>query len=182
MADPGYEPAEVELSEPAHLERPRSDLPPEQKKQAPPASHLGGDVARGSFAAALDADGLRSLLDERPEILEAGLRVFTNDKGTPLGSGYTTSVGEIHLLARDASDGFVVVMLAGKDSAEQLVSGVLQRIGWVRKHLASGDRDVRGIVLLDAQREDIAYAAAAVSDTVTFKTYRVAVCFEDLSF
>lgn len=172
---------EVELSEPAEVGGPVTSLR-EEPKQEPPVAQPGGAVAHAAFAGSVDSDGLRTLLGDRPDLLEAGLRVFTNDKGTPLGLGYTTAVGEIDLLARDAGDGFVVVMIAGDESAEQLVAGVLQRMGWVRKHLSAGEREVRGVVLLDGAREDIAYAAAAVSDKVSFKTYRVAVCFDDIQF
>jgi hypothetical protein len=174
-------PEEVELHEPANLGSVDSD-PDEEAKETPPESGLGTGVERGAFVAPLDAEGLRSLLVENPDMLETGLRIFANDKGIPLGAGYTTAVGEIHLLARDANDGFVVVMVAEDESAEQLVAGVLQRIGWVSKHLGAGDGGVRGIVLLSGERDDIAYAAAAVSDMVSFKTHRIAVCFDDLRY
>ena len=38
----------------------------------------------------------------------------------------------------------------------------------------------RAIVLCEEAPESLSYAAAAVSDTVTFKTYRLALVFEDL--
>ena len=57
---------------------------------------------------------------------------------------------------------------------------MLQRIGWVRKHLAKGAERVRGILLMDQPPESLSYAAAAVADTIAFKTYRMSLCFEDL--
>ena len=135
-----------------------------------------------SALGSLDAAGLKSLLAEQPELLEPGLGIYKSEKGTQLGVNYTSAVGEIDLLAKDAGGHFVVVMCAERQEAEQMVSSVLQRIGWVRKHLAGAGQQVRGIVLLDRVRDDIAYAANAVAGTVAFKIYRVAVRFEDLDF
>jgi len=39
---------------------------------------------------------------------------------------------------------------------------------------------VRGIVLIEGVPEKLSYAAAAVADTLAFKTYRMAVRFEDV--
>jgi hypothetical protein len=128
----------------------------------------------------LDASGVRRMLVERPEMLEADLSVYKSEKGTPLGAGYTSGVGEIDLLARDRSGDLVVVMVAEPREGADIISVMLQRIGWVRKHLSRDARPVRGIVLLDEMREDLAYAASAVSDTITFKSYRIALAFEDI--
>jgi hypothetical protein len=130
----------------------------------------------------MDPAGIRKQLTERPDVLEPGLRVFQNEKGTPVGIGYSTGVGAIDLLARDERGGLVVVMVAEKGQCANLVAEMLQRIGWVRKHLAKGKEQPRGIVLVDERPENLDYAAAAVSDTISFKTYRVSLCFDDLEF
>jgi hypothetical protein len=41
---------------------------------------------------------------------------------------------------------------------------------------------VRGLVLLPPMPEDLSYAAAAVAGTVSFRTYRMALSFEELEF
>lgn len=128
----------------------------------------------------VNADELRALLAEEPELLEAGLDVFVDDGGQAVGAGYQTDVGTIDLLARDARGALVVVVVAEPDAEEALVADVLQRIGWVRKHLGKGKREVRAIVLLEAARDDLSYAAAAVAGTVSFKTWRVTVGFDDV--
>jgi hypothetical protein len=178
------QPVEVELDEPAEVGSVRSSERPgdgeSEEKEELPAVRPG--VQRGNALGSLDTAGLRSLLAEQPGLLEPGLTIYKSEKGTQLGVNYTSAVGEIDLLAKDASGHFVVVVCAERQEAEQLVSSVLQRIGWVRKHLASGSQQVRGIVLLDRARDDIAYAATAVAGTVSFKLYRVAVRFEDLDF
>jgi RecB family endonuclease NucS len=108
--------------------------------------------------------------------------VFTDDEGAAVGAGYATDVGDIDLLASDRRGDLVVVMISEKEETEgeDLVSEVLRRLGWVRKHLGGGKKKVRGIVLCVDVPEDLSYAAAAVIDTVAFKTYRVALTFEDL--
>jgi hypothetical protein len=127
-----------------------------------------------------DPAGLRALLTEQPEALEEGLGVFRNDDGTPVGAQYSTAVGDIDLLATDTRGNLVVVMISEKGQGEELVGEVLQRVGWIRKHLGEDGKKVRGIVLCEEPPESLSYAAAAVADTIAFKTYRVALTFEDL--
>jgi predicted nucleic acid-binding Zn-ribbon protein len=129
-----------------------------------------------------DAASVRRMLALRPGILEPGLEVYRNERGTPLGAGYTSAVGEIDLLARDSAGGLVVVMVAEPHEGPDLISAALERIGWVRKHLGGGGKRVRGIVLMDRPRDTIAYAAAAVADTVSFRIYRVSLTFDDLAY
>lgn len=138
-------------------------------------------VEASSPAFALDPPGLRRLLARQPDLLESGLRLVADKKGKPIGTGLSTAVGEIDLLARDESGSFVVVMVAARgQQGEKLVAETLQRIGWVRKHLGKGKQRVRGIILVDQVPEDLGYAAAAVAETVAIKTYRVGLAIEDV--
>jgi hypothetical protein len=127
-----------------------------------------------------DPSAVREMLAGRPELLEAGLRSHSDAQGKTVGVEFSTEVGEIDLLARDAAGGFVVVMIAERGQGEDSIAEVLQRIGWVRKHLAKGAERVRGILLMDQPPDSLSYAAAAVADTIAFKTYRMSLCFEDL--
>ena len=122
------------------------------------------------------------MLAGKPGMLEPGLEIYRNERGTPLGAGYTSAVGEIDLLARDADGGLVVVMVAEPHQGADLISSALERIGWVRKHLGGEGKRVRGIVLVERPKDDIAYAASAVADTVTFKVFQVALTFDDLDY
>lgn len=122
---------------------------------------------------------LRAILAENPELLETDLSVLA---GKPRGVCYPTDVGEIDLLLVDDAGDLVVVSIPDIDSQADAVTEVLQRIGWVRKHVAEGKSSVRGIVLLPPMPEDLSYAAAAVMGTVAFRTYRMSVSFEDLEF
>jgi hypothetical protein len=172
---------EVELNEPSEVGSAAAAGEPvdlEEKDDPPGATAARPPQRFGPFGPP-DPVGLRVMLAEDPEILEPGLAVFASEKGTLLGAGYTSAVGEIDLLARDADGGLVVVMVAESHEGPELIGGVLQRIGWVRKHLAGRGQDVRGIVLMERAPESIVYAAAAVADTVAFKTYQVALTFAD---
>lgn len=128
----------------------------------------------------LDAAGLRKMLARQPELLEPGLNIVTDEKGRLVGSGYATDVGTIDLLARDAKGGLVVVTVAESGQGEEVVAEILQRIGWVRKNLGKGKQKVRGIVVLEQVPKNLSYAAAAVADTIAFKTYWVALTFGDV--
>jgi hypothetical protein len=173
------EPAEMELNDAAEVTSGESDVPQEEKDDPPPAVPAG-KASRKGLLGTPDAVGLRAMLVDQPALLEPGLSVYAGEKGTPLGAGYTSAVGVIDLLATDADGNLVVVMVAAPNEGADLISGVLQRIGWVRKHVSGGSQRVRGIVLMDQVRDSIVYAAAAVADTVEFKIYRVALTFEDV--
>jgi hypothetical protein len=165
--------AELELADPADS----NDL------SGPDLSgpvRVGRRAAPGPGLLQPDPAAVREMLAGRPELLEAGLRVHSDAQGKPVGVDFSTDVGEIDLLARDAAGGFVVVMVAEYGRAEDCIGEVLQRIGWVRKHLASGSEKVRGTLLVDQAPESLSYAAAAVVDTIAFKSYRMSLSFEDL--
>jgi hypothetical protein len=86
----------------------------------------------------------------------------------------------LFLVARDKKDNFVVIHVPDPSAAANSVSDILQRMGWVKKHLAHDTKEVRGFVLLDQLPEEVAYAAAGVAGTVVFKAFRVALTFHDL--
>ncbi len=169
LADPEEE-AEAALAQAGIGSTPRKKKGP-RTAPAPPPRAESDPAAPGPLE-------LRELLAQRPESLDAGLSVHTDERGVPSGVGFSTAVGEIDLLARDGSGAYVVILVADHEGAEELVAAVLQRMGWVRKHLAKGTGSVRGIVLVDREPDSLSYAAAAVADTVAFMTYRLALTFE----
>lgn len=180
--DPDDE-VELELNEVSGEQRAATPSKPSRSKSGP----KGADPRKSPSASdsqtqpfAPDASGLRSLLAEHPEMLERGLGVFRNNDGVAVGANYSSGVGSIDLLGSASNGDLVVVMISEKDQGEELVGEVLQRLGWVRKHVGEGKRKVRGIVLCQDPPESLSYAAAAVADTVAFKTYRVALAFEDI--
>jgi len=128
----------------------------------------------------LHPEELRARIVEKPGLIEPGLSVY-RDPGsrTPVGVRFESDVGEIDLLAVDETGALVVVMLAERAAGDP-VGRVLEQLGWVAKHLARGERAVRAIVLLEPPPPALGYAARAVADSVSFKTWRVAVAIEDV--
>lgn len=171
-------PRELGDLEPEQAEGSEGGVGSEEEADRPMAVQTAPEAPLPVFA--LDPPGLRSLLARQPELLEPGLSVFTDEKGEPVGTGYSTPVGEIDLLALDKSGAFVVIRVADREGGEDLVAETLQRIGWVRKHLGKGKQKARGIILVEQAPENLSYTAAGVAGTITFKTYRVAVTFEDV--
>jgi len=156
--------------------------PPAKKKKAKRTRKVAPAKASGTAPLfAPDAASLRTLLAEQPEALEPGLSTLRDDEGTAIGSGYESGVGEIDLLAENAQGELVVVMISEQNEGEELIAEVLRRIGWVRKHVGEDEQRVRGIVLCEGAPESLGYAASAVADTIRFKTYRIALSFEDLA-
>jgi hypothetical protein len=126
----------------------------------------------------IDAGRIRQLLGDQPEMIEDGLYVHTDDSGSEIGLDFETDVGCIDLLGRGADGAFVTVLIARPGQASASVPEILQRMGWVRKHLVKGAEPVRGIVLLEEVDDELGYAAAAVADTVEFMTCRIAISFD----
>ncbi len=123
---------------------------------------------------------VRAMIVEQPELLESGLSVERNKSNKSIGANLSTDVGAIDLLARDDAGGLVVVMVPETGADKDIVGEVLQRVGWVRKRHAKKGQDVRAIVIMAEIPDDVAYAAAAVSDTVSFKAVKLQIAFEDV--
>jgi hypothetical protein len=159
--------------------RPRSTAQktsPVEESASKPKSAPKPSSAEPNFD--LSPDGIRDLLIAHPELIEEGLRVHPGGDGAASGARFETSVGTIDLLARDAASGWVIVLVAESDQCKELVGDLLQLMGWVRKHLSAEGQEVRAVVLVDSVPEDLGYAAAAVSDTVEFKLYKVGLTLE----
>jgi len=127
-----------------------------------------------------DAETVRVILAQHPELIEPGLEVLVDDGGEEIGVQHATDVGVIDVLARDAKGALVAVMVVGADHGGDVVAEALHRLGWVRKHLAKSGEDVRGVVLTDHLDEQVAYAAAAVAGTLCFKSYALSLSLVDL--
>lgn len=177
---------EIELDQPADpqgttAEIEESIVDPDDSASGIAGSPTGPDATGSGIPTYLpDAQQLRDMLFHEPELLEAGLQVYTDKKGQSVGGGYETPVGDIDLLARDVDGALVVVLVAEPDSESELVSQVLQRIGWVQKHLEKRKQAVRGIVLVETPTSALCYAASALGDNVRIVTYRLALAFEPL--
>ena len=50
----------------------------------------------------------------------------------------------------------------------------------MRKHIAKTREGVRGIVIMEEAPENLSYAAAAVADTVSFRSYQINLSFDEV--
>jgi hypothetical protein len=128
----------------------------------------------------LSAAQVRTLVVEQPALLEPDLAIHRDPKSGLSGVDLRTPVGAIDLLARDRDGAFVVVSVPDPRETDSLIADMLARIGYVRKHFAIDKRAVRGIVVIEEIPEELAYAAAGVSQTISFQAYRVALTFHPL--
>ena len=168
-----HDPTEIELDEPVESERPGEFQKRGRDRRAAEteASH--------EQASGLSPSRVRETLAAQPDLLEKGLRLHRDERMQTDGH-YATDVGDIDLLAVDDAGALVVVLIADHDKGDDLVSEILTRIGWVRKHIGAPQQEVRGVVLMQSGPEDLGYAAAALAGSVSFKTYRLSLVLEDL--
>ncbi len=86
---------------------------------------------------------------------------------------YSTDLGPIDILARDKTNhDWVVIELKKGKSSDAVVGQLLRYMGWVKKHKAAVNENVRGIIITSAPDDRIRYAMLA-SQGVSFYTYRV---------
>jgi len=168
---------EVELEEQVVVERPKKSAKPAAKQASPPARPTREP---GPAVFHLNPGQVRTLIAEQPGLLEKGLGIYADESGKPVGAHFPSPVGEIDLLARDPKGNFVVIMVPEPGDTANIVGGILQRMGWVRKHVANDKKEVRGVVVLEQLPEEVAYAAAGTGGTVAFKAFRVALTFHDI--
>lgn len=126
----------------------------------------------------LGAEQLRHMIGEQPDLIEPGLRVLGEEGRRQLGVVGGAELGDLDLLARSDSGDWVVVMVAEGSPQPAVVSDVLRCVGWVRKHLCEAEDTARAIVLVEGMNEELGYAASAVGDAISFRTWRVSVAFD----
>ncbi|MCP5040067.1 MAG: hypothetical protein GY944_03490 [bacterium] len=170
--------------------RPEPTAKRKKKKAAKPKpsaevsldQEVGPDAGQTGSEGGVGLEQIRALVHGRPDCLEGGLSIYTDDNADPVGIDFETEVGHVDLLARDGAGGLVAVMLVDDRniSGKDLVSAALERVGWVRKHVAEPQQEVRAIVLLEHVPDDTSYTAAAVASTVAFKTWRLEISFNDV--
>ncbi|MDH3518881.1 MAG: hypothetical protein OEM49_00365 [Myxococcales bacterium] len=146
----------------------------------PPPARVHPTREPGPNVFHLSPNQVRTLIAEQPNLLGAALVLHADEKGKAAGTNFPTPVGAIDVLARDAKGNFTVIMVPDTADPDRIVPDVLQRMGWVRKHLASAGKEVHGVVVLEQLPEAVAYAAAGAAGSLTFKAYRVALSFHDV--
>ena len=179
---------DLELDDDIVLEDPAPRKKAPQRKPNPGSSGSASKKAPARKPApapapsplSLDSGQVRSMLADEPWLLEKGLNLYADDDGEALGVDFPTPVGSIDILARDGKQHFVVVLVPSADELAESAAGMLQRMGWVRKHLADSGDDVRGVIVTEQVPEELSYAAAGTGGALTFKGFRFALTFHDL--
>ena len=153
---------------------------PAPARSAPrPAERQPERPAPAASPAGLAPGDVLDLIASDPSQIDEGLSVFEDSDGRS-GLDYDTDVGRIDLLARDRSGALVVFMVVESD-VKSLIGELLERIGWVRTHLAADAQEVRGVILLSELPDNLGYAASALADTIELKLYRLALSFETVA-
>lgn len=156
----------------------RASEPPRREPAAPTRSRPAPAASYSIFT--LRPEELRARIVERPEMVERGLSIYRDPStGRVTGVAFETEVGDIDLLGVDEAGALVVVMVCERTAGDP-VAMVLERLGWVAKHVARPGQAARAIVLLEPPPPTLGYSARAVAETVAFKTYKVAVAVEDV--
>ncbi|MBB5463604.1 endonuclease NucS domain-containing protein [Paraburkholderia sp. Cpub6] len=95
------------------------------------------------------------------------LKLYSDERSH--GIEYPTDVGLIDILARDESDGALVVFeLKRATSPDRAVGQIARYMGWVHVHLANG-RPVRGVIVARQTSEYLRYAMIAVPDLSVYE-------------
>lgn len=145
------------------------------KERAPQTPQAPRAPSPRPFSFTLDPAELRALVAATPTLIEPGLRAYQDGGSVP------TAVGEIDLLAVDDAGGLVVVMVAEGEPGKEVVLDLLERIGFVRTQVAERGQEVRGLLLAERLPDPTRYTIAALGDTVSVKSWRVALSFDDLA-
>jgi endonuclease len=130
------------------------------------------DAPPGTTQFALEQD-LQRYLASNLGIIEPGLTLFEDEdiKGLeyPAGGGR-----RIDILARDKSEGFVVLELKVEKGYDRVVGQLLRYMNWVRRELAEPGQQVRGIIVCRTMSEDLLLACMNIPDVELFE-YKLSV-------
>lgn len=102
------------------------------------------------------------------DLLEIGLALVAN------GRQYTTPIGIMDLLCRDATGQYVVVEIKADEAQDSVFGQILRYIGWVHLNLDDGNNNVRGIILASGFPETAKYSRIGLlkPDVTTFLQFR----------
>lgn len=109
-----------------------------------------------------DESDLRNYLASHPDEIESGLRL----EGIEYPSGGRNSKRErsVDILFIDRDGYWLVVELKASKAYDQVIGQLLRYMGWIKKHRASSNQVVRGIIIAPAISEDLKLAISMVSN------------------
>jgi hypothetical protein len=110
---------------------------------------------------------IESLIAERLDVLEQGLKL--------VGRQYETPVGRIDLLCKDTRGNLVVVELKSfAAKTGEVVDQITRYMGYIRTHLASRRQIVRGIIVVGQVDKNLAYAIVPIPN-LEIRTFHVTI-------
>jgi hypothetical protein len=100
------------------------------------------------------------------------LRIWSDGDGLT-GRQYPTDIGYIDFLCQDTVTGAFVVVELKRDKTSDRVIGQCQRyMGWVKRHLATENQSVEGLVICNEINDKLRYALE-VAPNISVRLYRV---------
>lgn len=99
--------------------------------------------------------------------------IYSQDGEPDAGYEFRTPIGRIDLLARHRSEGrWLVIELKREKSSDAVVGQVLRYMGWVQRHMTTGNEIVEGLIVATEGDPQLHYALEIVP-SVNFKSYEV---------
>ena len=122
------------------------------------------------YSVSLERD-LANYLANDPSLIEADLRLE--------GQEYDTrNAGRIDLLCIDRNGDFVVVETKKGKESDKVVGQIQRYMGWVKRNLAKGGENVRGIIIVNEFDEWLDYAVS-VNENIRLLYYEVKFAVRD---
>lgn len=118
----------------------------------------------GEFAYERD---LRNYLAKNLTSLEPGLSLYENE-GMP-GVEFPVGGRFIDILAVDLNGDLVVIELKVSRGYDRVIGQLMRYVAWIRKNLAEGDQNVRGIIVAREISEDLILACSLVPEVELFE-------------
>ena len=101
-----------------------------------------------------------------------------DENGELEGQQYITDIGRIDILCTDKkTNDFVVIELKKGKSSDVVVGQTTRYMGWVKKHLATEEQDVKGIIIVGEPDKKLEYSLEYTLD-IELLTYRVTFTLE----
>ncbi len=144
-----------------------------------------GGVAEGEEVLVGEAEGsvfrlerhLHDFLVNNWEMTDLGRdwQIYGESGDETAGYEYPTAVGRIDILAKHRTKpAWLVIELKRHRASDRVVGQLLRYMGWVKRHLAKPNDEVKGIIITPEIDESLRYALVAVKGQgITLMRYRV---------
>lgn len=105
-------------------------------------------------------------------VFDDRLSIFVDDENNR-GVEYVTDAGRIDILAWEPdANSYVVIELKRAKTSDEVVGQTLRYMGWVKEHLCTGGKSVRGLIIALDGDEKLDYAVS-MTPGITLRFYRM---------